>query len=446
MSRVEKAAEPSMEEILASIRKIISEEPASARPSLQATAAPPPSTPAARQEPAPALPNGGLAALAAGNGARKASPSAPAVDDVLDALSNDIPTRTSAAPPQKPAPAPVLQAPAAPPAPAIPTPAIPSPATPAAASAPLDAPPWLTQKPQGAVSAGDKRPTQPSSAAPQPQSPARDMPRPFFSDLPTSPPTVAAQTAAGAPFAADGPQRRAQVDFGAVVPGRGESLTPSPSLPMPHDGPARAIPGGTREELVIVPHTTVGGAATANGHLNGASRHREPAPDTRHSEPQRSPAPAQSEVTGGRRPDPVPHSRVVMPMSPSAAGLNGSAPLLSAARSADGEAQQPAKSAPEAKPAGAAMNGSDPKDAVATPAADGAAKSPAAPVPAAPAAAPAPTGAAVALPAGHPLRTMEDTVAELLRPMLRQWLDANMPRIVEKALRVELAESAKKKH
>lgn len=34
----------------------------------------------------------------------------------------------------------------------------------------------------------------------------------------------------------------------------------------------------------------------------------------------------------------------------------------------------------------------------------------------------------------------EDTAAELLRPMLRQWLDSNMPRIVEKALRRELTE------
>ncbi len=42
------------------------------------------------------------------------------------------------------------------------------------------------------------------------------------------------------------------------------------------------------------------------------------------------------------------------------------------------------------------------------------------------------------------VQTMEDTVAELLRPMLRQWLDTNMPRIVEKALRVEMAESLKK--
>lgn len=41
-------------------------------------------------------------------------------------------------------------------------------------------------------------------------------------------------------------------------------------------------------------------------------------------------------------------------------------------------------------------------------------------------------------------RTLEDTVSELLRPMLREWLDANMPRIVEKALRVELATLAKR--
>ena len=41
-------------------------------------------------------------------------------------------------------------------------------------------------------------------------------------------------------------------------------------------------------------------------------------------------------------------------------------------------------------------------------------------------------------------RTLEDTVADLLRPMLRDWLDANMPRIVEKALRVELAANAQR--
>lgn len=39
--------------------------------------------------------------------------------------------------------------------------------------------------------------------------------------------------------------------------------------------------------------------------------------------------------------------------------------------------------------------------------------------------------------------TIEDTTAELLRPMLRQWLADNMPRMVEKAMRIEVAESVK---
>jgi len=38
-------------------------------------------------------------------------------------------------------------------------------------------------------------------------------------------------------------------------------------------------------------------------------------------------------------------------------------------------------------------------------------------------------------PSAGPLsRTLEDTVADLLKPMLREWLDTNMPRIVEKVL------------
>ncbi len=41
-------------------------------------------------------------------------------------------------------------------------------------------------------------------------------------------------------------------------------------------------------------------------------------------------------------------------------------------------------------------------------------------------------------------RTLEETVGELLRPMLREWLDANMPHIVENALRAEMSESVSK--
>lgn len=43
----------------------------------------------------------------------------------------------------------------------------------------------------------------------------------------------------------------------------------------------------------------------------------------------------------------------------------------------------------------------------------------------------------------QPARTLEDAVADMLRPMLREWLDTNMPRIVEKAISVEMADKAR---
>jgi cell pole-organizing protein PopZ len=48
---------------------------------------------------------------------------------------------------------------------------------------------------------------------------------------------------------------------------------------------------------------------------------------------------------------------------------------------------------------------------------------------------PAPLNTALMLPLQSAAsRTLEDTVADLLKPMLREWLDSNMPRIIEKAL------------
>jgi cell pole-organizing protein PopZ len=40
-----------------------------------------------------------------------------------------------------------------------------------------------------------------------------------------------------------------------------------------------------------------------------------------------------------------------------------------------------------------------------------------------------------------PPRKLDTAASELLRPMLRQWLSENMPRIVEEALRSELDSS-----
>lgn len=40
-------------------------------------------------------------------------------------------------------------------------------------------------------------------------------------------------------------------------------------------------------------------------------------------------------------------------------------------------------------------------------------------------------------------RTLDETAAELLRPLVREWLDKNMPRIFERALQIEMAQSVK---
>ncbi len=49
----------------------------------------------------------------------------------------------------------------------------------------------------------------------------------------------------------------------------------------------------------------------------------------------------------------------------------------------------------------------------------------------------------VAAPQGGTGRTLEDAVADMLRPMLQQWVSDNMPRIIERALRVEVAKTTK---
>ncbi len=99
-------------------------------------------------------------------------------------------------------------------------------------------------------------------------------------------------------------------------------------------------------------------------------------------------------------------------------------------------AQAPAVAkAPQAMPTAGKTRPASPAAVIATPAvvAQPGAKSGGVPKP-----------AGQAMP-GIPQRSMEDTVTELLRPMLRQWLDDNLPRIVEKVLRVEVADMAGKK-
>lgn len=48
-----------------------------------------------------------------------------------------------------------------------------------------------------------------------------------------------------------------------------------------------------------------------------------------------------------------------------------------------------------------------------------------------------------ATPIPQPTRTLEDTVMEMLRPMLKQWLDENLPPIVERLVRAEIERVAR---
>jgi cell pole-organizing protein PopZ len=42
-------------------------------------------------------------------------------------------------------------------------------------------------------------------------------------------------------------------------------------------------------------------------------------------------------------------------------------------------------------------------------------------------------------------RSLEDVVRELLRPLLREWLDTNLPSIVERAVQIEVERIARRR-
>lgn len=114
----------------------------------------------------------------------------------------------------------------------------------------------------------------------------------------------------------------------------------------------------------------------------------------------------------------------VKPVQPSPERM--SAPVKAADTAAAAPAQSSLATAVNAPPVPAAVTSPSPAlPAIATPAAA------------------SPATAAPAVLGFGGVRTVEDIVAELLRPMLREWLAENMPRMVEKALRIELAEGLK---
>ncbi len=450
MSKVEKSSEPSMDEILNSIRKIIADDSMGSRPPQPQSAVPlPPPGNASFNTP-------GLAAAAPPPppASRSTPPAtASAVDDVLDDFAR-------AAPAQR----------AAPPAPTPPRvdPNVPS---------------WLTSRTPSATAV--EKPAVPAPAPPPPHLTVK----PFFSPTARDAPAAAAETPTTVAPAVTAPDRPGSGSLGAFVPTRpdAQSPPPPPSLPdfvLPPE--RRAVNSAVAEANPSLNGRGDQSASPQNAQAPPQAAGGQPSPSSDHLSPVDQPAatvPAQAELP--RIGEAVPHTQVLA--SPAARPeSNGAARIDPTAA----KSSQPSVELPATPTTATTANGSvGARSAAASPqSSNGAAKDdmvitgppiaqhrpPATPVlnpsipspssgpapaaqisarvsPAPSAQAPvaqhvAPASRPVAGSPGAPVRTMEDTVVELLRPMLRQWLDANMPRIVEKALRVELSEDGKKKH
>jgi len=431
MQKVDRAGEPTMEEILASIRQIIAEEPANGRPLV-------PSSSVAVPASAPSS-VGGAASTAAAS-------AAPA----------PTPATASAAPGANPVEAPR-------PAQAFTTgPALGSvgePVKSASAGSPIAALGRLGgDLPFPLRPLGEARPNVAASA------PASST------NVTTPPPASASEGLAQRTMPAS--------DFGMFVPrrldealaqgGRGDQPgrmqpgEPRPAVPSSPPQPANRLaadiaalaPKSVRPAADIQPAN--GAAAPAGSGAPGL--HANGLDGTPAAKP--AAAPAAPEVAVVRpAPQPVVPPVVAAPAAASAGAAPAPSPSPAVAASKP-VAADPAKSTAAAKPVVAA-----PVPAAAPAPAAAAASSPAVAAGAtaskavvtlagvaeamkAPAAAASgavtPTATDLTPVKDAPVKTLEDAVVDLLRPMLRNWLDENMPRIVEKALRIEVAEQLKR--
>ena len=476
MSRAEKASEPSMEEILSSIRRIISEDPVTkvppAAPIAAAAPAPSPAKPLASSSTGLLATLGKVVPASPSAGPGTASAADNSLDDVLGLADGPTPQADSdraAASWMAMKPAMAPHAPAAPPAPALqqPAPALLQAAAPPPAERPA-VQPFLP--PQSRETAGVGRPMVTGPIAYQPQN--------------SAPQAESAQTPQAQNPQAQNPHAQnphAKSDFGSVVPGRAEGARV--------DGQANgALPGVPRfGELRPDAQTDRLNSDRLNSdrqnsdRLNSDRLNSDRLNNGNYGAPPARSQPATALPTDAGNLNGVKSMQLSMPVEPAAESrpVAPSSPALAEAVKQEAKAgpAKPAVELPKVEIAKAAL----PLETISAPlastgsvtanktaASDAAqplvtqpmvAQPPVtqapvtqAPSPVSVAKPPAPVAAPVVaaarVPAAisdEPTRTMEDTVAELLRPMLRQWLDTNMPRVVEKALRVELAASAQLK-
>jgi cell pole-organizing protein PopZ len=295
--------------------------------------------------------------------------------------------------------------------------------------------------------------------------------------VPTGQPPMGARDTEAAPARSAPPPPKMLGDLGSVVPGRFDSRAadmtrriaepsddandryspvgvpaagPTPVAPSRAEMP-RTIPA---PDLEPPSEPEIPGADALRRLIAGVVPPSSLVPSTQ----PRAPAPNADNVTTeivrpaqARAPDPAaPAAKQAEP----APASKTTVPAPGAIQSDATPAAKPAVAAPIAKEAVSAPATKPPE---ATPAKlpDPAPNMRAAPVetapapairPTAPAAGPAPNPANIAaappassstgtLPTG---RTMDETVVELLRPLLRDWLNTNMPRLIEPALKAEL--------
>lgn len=438
MSRMEKAPEPSMEDILASIRKIIAEEPAGA----QASGASAPGATAAKSStaqhaqvssPAQQAPASQHSASPSQPAAAKAATPAPrrpasqaTVDDVLS-LADDVPT---------------VRSPAAAPRPQIPAAQSSAGTKPAGAEQSLD---WARPKP-----------AQPAPQQPRvPSAPAQSLPAPFFAADAAKAAPSKPDSAAATPVAQNGLS-----DLGSFVPGRFDDKATAASPSRPDASPLAGLLNGLGKLGQPLPASQQptqhanGVVAPRQGSgtdLNGAAAHAAAVVKSPEKKPE--PAPLKSQVVAeAAKSDAMPAAKALSPLLDAPTQPQAPAPVKPAAAA---EPQKPPLAASNAVAKVDTPNSALPATVKAPVTEKAVAAEPlvsapvllGTPLPAPAVVAPKPLVPASAAASTMPavMNSVEERVVELLRPMIREWLDNNMPRMVEKALSNELAASAKPK-
>ncbi len=391
MSKPNASAEPSIDEILASIRRIIQEEPTGARPEpLRSPPLPAPPMHGVRANAAPAP--AGLAAMPP-----SAGPSIFSATPVSGAL-----------PPVPPFGRPLAQLTspyAAPPA------ARPAPIHDDLAELTDDSAPAALQStgranpvPLPVAPANVPAQLAPAAATPNIFGQIRSNPAPEPARTALEPVAVAAPTSPPAPMVEKPSATRLVADVSRIPPSADADPVGAAAARSALGALAAGFAAARQPQAEPVPEIPVASAATAAAAIPVTMAAGFLARDA-----DLTPAPAAPVLMNLA--EPAPRSE----MAPAAKAGPGSGPVAAqaAVSSPSGpevdQAIAAAAAAALSDPAGLAANASR-----ATP------------------------------PAGPATASLDDNVARLLRPMLRNWLDSNMPRIVEKALREELDDAQKK--